>query len=94
MTAPVVRPGQVWADNDPRSAGRTLRVDSIDDHKATCTVLTNPTETQELLDGVRETPAWARPQDRRGKSTRISLARFVPSSTGYRLVQDAPEVTR
>ena len=24
---PDVRPGQIWADNDPRCAGRTLRVE-------------------------------------------------------------------
>ncbi|GLX06820.1 hypothetical protein Misp03_37470 [Microbispora sp. NBRC 16548] len=54
-----VQPDQVWADNDRRCAGRTLRVDSVDSVHAYCTVLTNPTETQRLLDrgtiGVRDT---------------------------------------
>ncbi|WP_190253552.1 hypothetical protein [Dactylosporangium sucinum] len=87
MTA--VKPGQVWADNDPRCAGRTLRVDAVDDDKALCTILTNSDTTQELIDNPAQSP-WYRRSDRRGKQTRISLARFVPTSTGYRLIQDTP----
>ncbi|MFE0642116.1 hypothetical protein ACFW2Y_10985 [Streptomyces sp. NPDC058877] len=37
------RPGQVWADNDRRSAGRTVRVDEVDTRYAYCTVLTAST---------------------------------------------------
>lgn len=40
MTEPDVRPGQVWADHDPRSAGRTLRVAEVDARYAYCVVLT------------------------------------------------------
>jgi hypothetical protein len=29
VNAPQVRPGQVWADNDKRAEGRTLRVDAV-----------------------------------------------------------------
>ncbi|MBB2749213.1 UNVERIFIED_ORG: hypothetical protein FHR35_009126 [Microbispora rosea subsp. rosea] len=81
-----VQPDQVWADNDRRCAGRTLRVDSVDSVHAYCTVLTNPTETQRLLDrgtiGVRDT---------RGNKVRILLSRMRPTSTGYRLVtEDSP----
>lgn len=39
MTNPV-KPGTVWADKDLREAGRTVRVDSVDDRFAQCTVLT------------------------------------------------------
>lgn len=81
-----VRPGQVWADNDPRSAGRTLRVDAIEDGKAVCTILTNDTTTQARIDGTYH-GMWAyagRPQDRRGKTARVSLSRFKPARTGYR----------
>ncbi|TQS30023.1 hypothetical protein [Microbispora sp. KK1-11] len=78
-----VRPGQIWADNDPRSAGRTLRVDAVENGKATCTVLTNTTKAQEKLD---RGSAWF--QDTRGRVTRISLSRFRPTSTGYRLVSE------
>lgn len=80
--APPVEPGQVWADNDPRSDGRTVRVDRIDDGKAVCTVLTNRTHAQRELD--RGT-GWS--TDSRGRTTRIALSRFRPTSTGYRLVQ-------
>ncbi|WP_435059419.1 hypothetical protein [Streptomyces sp. bgisy060] len=43
MTQPDVRVGQVWADNDKRSEGRTVRVDEINVRYAYCTVLTPPT---------------------------------------------------
>lgn len=92
-----VKPNQIWADNNPRSAGRTLRVDRIEGTKAVCTVLTNTDEVQERVDGTyqQETfragasaPRGMYPSDRRGKEARISLARFKPTSSGYRLVED------
>ncbi|MEU3046183.1 hypothetical protein ABZ705_06545 [Streptomyces sp. NPDC006984] len=43
MTQPDVRGGQVWADNDKRSGGRTVRVDEVDVRYAYCTVLTSAT---------------------------------------------------
>lgn len=86
MDTPEVRPGQVWADNDPRSKGRTLRVEEVDDVRATCTVLTNSDQIQALVD---EGSAW--PSDTRGTKTRIKLRRFQPTSTGYRLVSE-PQV--
>jgi hypothetical protein len=82
-----VRPGQVWADNDWRAEGRTLRVEAIQDGKAICTILTNPTSIQERLDRPSQADPWVR--DVRNKQTRIRLDRFRPTSTGYRLVQDA-----
>lgn len=69
---PEVKPGQVWADNDPRSAGRTLRVDRIDGDRAVCTVLT---DADQRRSGAESTV---------GNATRISLKRFRPTSTGYR----------
>lgn len=36
----VIRPQQVWEDADPRSKGRTIRVNSIDGRYAQCEVLT------------------------------------------------------
>jgi hypothetical protein len=84
---PDVRPGQVWADNDPRSAGRTLRVIDVVGHQVTCEVVTNADDTQKELD--LPTPrSWYAPADKRGGRTRISLRRFVPTSSGYRLVTD------
>lgn len=86
-----VRPGQVWADNDPRSAGRTLRVDTVDDTHATCTVLTNADGQQWLLDNPN---IRSGAQDTRGRKVRIRLDRFRPTSTGYRLIGDMAEEDR
>ena len=78
-----IKPGQVWADNDERSMGRTLRVEAVEGGKAVCVILTNSNPTQAELDrGERRT------QDTRGRKTRISLARFKPTNTGYRLIRD------
>lgn len=93
---PDVRPGQVWADNDPRSVGRTLRVDRLlNDAKgeyAVCTVLTNTKFVTNRLAQVAAAPdRWAPVQDRRGRQTSVRLTRFRPISTGYRLVTDVQE---
>ncbi len=80
-----VKPGQVWADNDWRSEGRTVRVDRVDSRYAYCTVLTNTNNAQRMLDGKLN--GWA--VDRRGKETRILRERMRPTSTGYRLVSEA-----
>jgi hypothetical protein len=79
--APDVRPGQVWADDDKRHAGRTLRVERINSGLALCQILTNTDETQGWLD--RKNPHV---HDRRGKTIPIALDRF---STDFRLVQDS-----
>lgn len=92
-----VRPGQVWADNDPRTPGRTIRIDSVDGDTAVCTVLTNDDPSQALID-THGSPGksgrylgriWV-PGDRRGTTTRVKLTRLRPTSSGYRLLQDAP----
>lgn len=84
---PEVAPGQLWADNDPRSAGRTLRVMSVDAGKAVCRIESNDAATQARLDDPR---SWLGGTDRRGKTTTVSVARMVPTSTGYRLVGEEP----
>jgi hypothetical protein len=81
-----VRPGQTWADNDRRAEGRTIRVERIHGGKAVCVILTNRTAAQEQLDAGS---AWV--TDMRGRMTRISLSRFRPDGSGYRLISDAPE---
>lgn len=83
--------GQTWADCDSRNEGRTLRITAIDGEKAICEILTNDTRTQEMLDSPTR-PSWVDPaqSDRRGKVTRVALKRLRPTSTGYRLVTDAP----
>ncbi|MFB6643122.1 DUF6354 family protein [Streptomyces chartreusis] len=44
MTLPDVRPGQIWADNDKRCEGRTLRVEAVSARHAQCTDLTSAAE--------------------------------------------------
>ena len=82
---PHVRPGQIWADNDPRSEGRTLQVLAIEEGRALCAVRTNPNWVQEWIDksGDSRNP----PSDRRGANTRINLKRFDGTSRGYKLVR-------
>jgi hypothetical protein len=70
-----VRPGQIWADNDKRSEGRHIRVLEVDD--------THATVVQVDIRGMVDSRT-------RQRQTRIRLDRFRPTSTGYRLVQDAP----
>lgn len=87
---PTVRPGQIWADNDKRNEGRTLRVETITHvdgkpHTVRCTILTNTNEVQASLDAVGQRIY----SDARGKQTHIRLDRMRPTSTGYRLIQDA-----
>lgn len=71
-----VRVGQVWADNDKRARGRTVRVDSVDARWAYCTVLT---------------PANGPRPGRVGRQTRIDRDRMKPTSTGYQLVSENGE---
>lgn len=85
-----VKVGDVWADNDPRVAGRTIRVDRIEGEYAYCTILTNDDETQQALDNPK---GRSRRRDNRSRPTRIKLARFKPTSTGYRHV-GGPDVAR
>ena len=74
MTNSPVEVGQVWADNDSRVYGRTVKVEAIDGDKAVCRVLARPVDY---------------PQGRTGHTTKISIGRFKPTSTGYRLIRDA-----
>lgn len=79
MTEPAVTPdgkrvvvGQVWADNDWRSEGRTVRIVSVGASRVIAEVLT------ERFGKV--------PRSKR--QTRILISRLRPNSTGYRLIQD------
>lgn len=70
----VVRVGSVWADNDSRCEGRTLKVIAIEmgyHRKAVCEVLTAA--------GGKAT---------RRRDVRIQIDRFWPTSSGYRLLED------
>jgi hypothetical protein len=86
-----VKPGQVWADNDWRAKGRTLRVDDVKKAQnserlyALCTVLTNSDTAQADLD--ERGSVWH--TDTRGKKVQIRVDRMRPTSTGYRLLEDS-----
>lgn len=72
---PTVRVGQVWADCDPRNAGRTVRVvDLRADGKAVV---------------VNETPATSAPLAQ-GAASLIAIRRFRPTSRGFSLLVDTP----
>jgi hypothetical protein len=71
-----VRPGQIWADADPRAASRhrTLRVEFVDSRYAYCITVDPGTHRR-----------WGV-----SRKTRIAIDRMRPTSTGYRLVTDVP----
>ncbi len=89
IVSTTVRPNQVWADNDPRSSGRRIRVDSLDGGYANCSVMQDRTDPAPLHSrpgrGI-ERPAG---HSNVGRPTRIAIERFRPTSSGYRLVTDA-----
>lgn len=76
---PEVRVGQIWQDNDPRADGRTIRIVEVDATHATVELVSQR--------------AVGHQQAKPGRRSRIRLDRFRPTSTGYRLVEDA-EVSR
>lgn len=69
-----IRVGQTWADNDPRSKGRTIKVTALDldTSKAICKTLTRP--GGEVPEGRL--------------FGRIHVDRLHPTGTGYRLRED------
>lgn len=68
-----VKEGQIWADNDRRSRGRTLKVLRVEAEHALCEVLTDgPYPHRSAV----------------GRTTSIRLSRFKPNSTGYRYLRD------
>lgn len=74
---PKVRTGQVWADNDPRSAGRLIKVTEVD---ATHAAVVNCDSRGE-----------PNPSVLRARRGRIALTRFKATSTGYRIYQDVED---
>lgn len=87
MSEPTVKVGQVWADNDKRSAGRHVKV----------VELLPPTLG---APHIQPKPARARVAlctasgevirvNGKATHTTIRVSRFRPTSTGYRLVKDA-----
>lgn len=83
--APTVRVGQVWADNDKRSAGRHLLVVAIEPARP-ATVGTVPAKA--VVEQCDAAGTVHRDGTGRAKRTRVRLDRLKPTSTGYRLVKD------
>jgi hypothetical protein len=79
---PNVEPGQVWADNDPRAAGRRIRVMSVhqpDDHRS-------EPYARVMVDKVSRNVA----RKETGEQRTILLRRFRPTRNGYKLHSAAP----
>lgn len=93
VTTPAVRVGQVWADNDKREAGRTVRIDAIncdsdgEPHSVEVTVLTMSAEKQAQFDANTFSVT-----DTRGLKRTILARRLYPTSTGYRLLSEPEPV--
>jgi hypothetical protein len=72
-----VKAGQEYADQDPRVAGRTIRIDRIHDllgrSIAVCTIVTDAEKAV---------------TSRVGQRTSISVGRFTPAN--YKLIREAP----
>jgi hypothetical protein len=78
MPEPIpVRPGQIWADNDKRCAGRQVRIVEVD-------------STHALVE-LHVPRAVGDDHAKPGRQTRIRLDRFRPTTTGYRLAEEAPD---
>ncbi len=76
MSTTTVRLDQIWADNDPRSSGRFLRVSAIDGDRAAVREVGYDVTNGIAVDLQRK------------RISRIRLDRFRPTSSGYRLVVD------
>lgn len=69
--------GQIWQDNDYRI-----------EHGRGCVRLIR---IGEIADGKATCEAWYDEPGAESRTVRISLARFKPTSTGYRYVRDDTE---
>ncbi|MEJ0017482.1 MAG: hypothetical protein WDN25_13145 [Acetobacteraceae bacterium] len=79
-----VLPGQIWADNDKRAAGRRVQVLSVEGDYANCVVVADRDDPVRLSGRYNcpRPPDWTPV----GHNTRILLSRFQPTSNGYRYV--------
>jgi hypothetical protein len=76
----IVAAGQVWADDDPRSEGRRIRITEVNTEEGWARA--------EVLSVARNVS-----KGEVGETTRqIQLDRFRPGDRGYRLVEN-PETT-
>jgi hypothetical protein len=85
VTQQAVRPFQTWADNDKRVKGREIRVDFVDEYYAYCTITAEAPQGEKTHGRFKRPEGWTNV----GKTTRIALHRFKPTSSGYRLISEA-----
>lgn len=98
-STPTLRVGQVWADNDPRSAGRTVQIIEVGLTKERHTgaapwLQSRGKERREDQPAVRVralSVARNASSSQIGRETVILASRFTPTRTGYRLVTDVEE---
>ncbi|MET9120007.1 hypothetical protein [Streptomyces sp. NPDC004528] len=69
---PRIEAGQIWADTDPRRAGRKLHINEIKANFVFATVVQNIDTVQQQID----TYGYGAAVDRRGTITRIGISRF------------------
>lgn len=81
MSDVIVQPGQVWADNDARCDGRTLRVLRVEQN----TRKGGPVAVCQVLTDAHGVPVAAT------RTVRIRLSRMRPTSTGYRFLHHVTE---
>lgn len=92
--SPVVRVGQVWADNDPRFTDRRLRVLSYEVRDSGRRLVTDPGKQNRpthALCAVLELRGHLHPGirwDDTGRRVSVRLDRFRLTTNGYRLVED------
>ncbi len=79
-----VKPGQIWQDCDPRSYGRHLLVEAIEEPRGSGQALV-PACAVVIRVGIDGRVHG------RSKRTRIKLDRFKPTSNGYRLIRNVEE---
>ena len=77
---PTVRVGQVWRSTDPREHDRRIVIEEL----STSIMSREPiAHARTLVD---------RNGDKTGRRTRIAVRRLRPGSTGYEMVEEAPDV--
>lgn len=85
-TAPSVKVGQIWKDNDPRG-GRTFRIEQIVRKNTGGNGVTVPGGAEHAI----TVPCTSTGEALRGRRCTIRLDRFRQTKTGYKLVKDVED---
>lgn len=92
---PTVRVGQVWADNDPRAAGRrvkVLRLYIVQEHPRTGRYQRDYSRKVDVpfaeCEVVAERPGRIGASTL-GRKVQIRTERMKPTTTGYRLIEES-----